>query len=127
MPFTKRILTSEEIEQFKRLYLEENYTAKQLRVLFKLRGAEALKLANSISPDYSRSKNNQNRKLTKYQVIKILISYMRDGVMQKDLAEMYGVSACNICNICNGRAWKHVFQGAKKKYNIEILSIRENA
>lgn len=86
---------------------------------------DACELQRKQTIGYVRSIKNPNRKLTKYQVIKILVERMRDGARQIDLANKYGVSACNISNICAGRHWKHVFQGVKQKYNPEILSVLE--
>jgi transcriptional regulator with XRE-family HTH domain len=115
-------LTEKNKTEFKKLYLE-GWSAAKLARKYNVRTKTALSFAENCTDDYVRSLKNPNRKLTKYQVIKILISTMRDGVMQKDLAVKYGVSASNISNICCGRHWKHIFQGVKEKYNTEILSI----
>ena len=116
-------LSNAQKKEFKELYLNKGWTADRLRVRYGCRTKTAIDFAKECTDDYTRSLKNHNRKLTKYQVIKILISSMRDGIMQKDLADKYKVSACNISSICAGRHWKHIFQGVKEKYNKEILGI----
>lgn len=101
--------------QFKRLYLEECYTMSQLRDKYKIRTKTAIEYVNSFSAEYSRSLKNHKRKLTKYQVIKILIERMKYGTLQRELAKKYGVTDSLISAICNGHHWKHIFQGVKKK------------
>ena len=112
--------------EFKRLYLEEGYTMSQLRAKYKIRTKTAIDYVNSFSAEYSRSLKNHNRKLTKYQVIKILIERMKYGTLQRELAKKYGVTESLISAICNGHHWKHIFQGIKKKYNKEILSLKKD-
>lgn len=114
-----------DLEEFKRLYLEEGRTARQLREHYSIRTKTCLELTHLITPEYTRSLKNCNRKLTKYQVTKMLIERMRDGVKQADLAKKYGIAPCTVSNICAGRHWKHIWQGIKQKYNDEILSVRE--
>lgn len=116
--------TSIDKEKIKHLYIVENKSIDEIRSVFKCRTSIIIDCVKSfMGKENLKSLNNHKRKLTKYQVIKILISTMRDGVMQKDIAKKFNVSACNISNICAGRSWKHLFQGAKKKYNKEVLSI----
>jgi Mor family transcriptional regulator len=91
---------------------------------FKMRGSDACELQKRFIDGYVFSVKNHNRKLSKYQVIKILIEKMKYGARNVDLAEKYGVSPTNIYNICRGFHWKHVFQGVKEKYNKEILSVK---
>lgn len=106
------------------MYLEEGYTMSQLRAKYKIRTKTAIDYVNSFSAEYSRSLKNHNRKLTKYQVIKILIERMKHGTLQRELAKKYSVTDSLISAICNGHHWKHIFQGVKKKYNNEILSLK---
>lgn len=121
-----RYLSDKQKKEFKRLYLEEGYTMTQLRAKYKIRGETAVKYINSVSNEYARSFKNPNRKLTKYQVVKILIERMKYGTLQRELAKKYNVSESRISCICTGRDWKHVFQHVKKKYNNEILSLKTN-
>lgn len=123
----KRILSMTAKDKRRFMELIKNKSVADVARIFKMRLGDACKLQRELTTGYPRSIKNHNRKLTKYQVIKILIKIMRDGAKQKDLAEIYGVSASNISNICAGRHWKHVFQGAKDRYNIEILSIAEKS
>jgi len=123
----RRILSMTPEDKGRFVELLKNKTVADVARIFKMRDGDACQLQHELTTDYTRSTKNHNRKLTKYQVIKILIMIMRDGARQKDLAEIYGVSASNISNICAGRHWKHVFQGAKDRYNIEILSIVEKS
>jgi len=104
----------------------EKHGVRKAAAKFKMKLGHACQLQRDLTDGYVRSLKNHNRKLTKYQVIKILIETMRGEVKQKDLAIKYNVSACNISNICAGRNWKHVFQGVQKKYNSELLSIKKN-
>lgn len=115
-------LSDEEKKEFKHLYLN-GHTATSLARKYKVRNKTALDFINSCSGVYAKSFMNTNRKLTKYQVIKILIERMKYGTLHKDLAKKYGVSDSRISCICTGRDWKHVFQGAKEKYNKEIINI----
>lgn len=117
-------LSEKQKEEFKRLYLEEGYTMSQLRNKYKIRTKTALDFINSVSGEYSLSFKNHNRKLTKYQVIKILIERMKYGTLQRELAEKYNVTDSLISAICNGYHWKHIFQGVKEKYNHETLSLK---
>jgi len=117
-------LSKKQKEEFKRLYLEEGYTMRQLRDKYKIRTKTALDFINSVSGEYSRSFKNHNRKLSKYQVIKILIERMKYGTLQRELAKKYNVSDSIISGICTGRGWKHIFQGVKERYNTELLSIK---
>lgn len=118
-------LSDSEKEEFIKLCKTENITAVAKK--FKMRIGLACKVQRELTPnEYLLSHKNKNRKLTKYQVIRILIEVMRDNAMQKDIAEKYGVAPCTISNICKDRHWKHVFQGAKKRYNKEILSIKSH-
>jgi len=119
-----KYLSKKQKEEFKYLYLEEGYTMSQLRDKYKIRTKTAIEYINSVSGEYSRSFKNHNRKLTKYQVIKILIERMKYGTLQRELAEKYNVSESRISCICTGRDWKHIFQGVKQKYNTEILSLK---
>ncbi len=116
-------MSKKDKKQFKEMCLTHNIEVVANK--FNMRLGDACKLQRELTDGYVRSEKNPNRKLTKYQVIKILIERMRDGAKQIDLANKYHVSACNISNICAGRHWKHVFQGVKNKYNPEILSILE--
>jgi antitoxin component HigA of HigAB toxin-antitoxin module len=118
-------LTESNKKEFKRLYLEENKSASYLAKKFNIRTKTSIDYARTCTDKYVRSFKAPKRKLTKYQVIKILLDRMLYGTKQKDLAEKYCVSPSNISNICAGRHWKHVFQGVKNKYNKEILSINE--
>ena len=122
-----KYLSQKQKEEFKRLYLEKGYTMLELRGKYKIRTQTAIKYINSVSGEYSRSFKNHNRKLTKYQVIKILIERMKYGTLQRELAEKYNVSELRISCIRTGRDWKHIFQGVKQKYNTEILSLKTNA
>ena len=117
------LMSKKDKEQFKKMCL--TYNIEIVANSFNMRLGDACKLQRELTDGYVRSIKNPNRKLTKYQVIKILIERMRDGVKQIDLANKYQVSASNVSNICAGRHWKHVFQGVKEKYNSEILSIPE--
>jgi hypothetical protein len=119
-----KYLSEKQKDEFKRLYTEEGYTMSQLRDKYRIRTKTAIEYINSVSGEYSRSFKNHNRKLTKYQVIKILIERMRYGARQIDLANKYQVSDRNISSICTGRHWKHIFQGVKQKYNTELLYIK---
>jgi len=114
-----------DIKDFSQLYLNEGWTARRLREYYNVRTKTILNLTHLITPEYTRSLKNCNRKLTKYQVTKMLIERMRDGTKQIDLANKYGIAPCNVSNICAGRHWKHIWQGVKEKYNDEILSVRE--
>jgi uncharacterized membrane protein len=116
-------LTEKQKKEILRLYLYEGKTMEYLREKYKIRTETMIELINSASGEYSRSFKNHNRKLSKYQVIKILIERMNYGTLQKDLAKKYGVSESRISCICSGRDWKHIFQGVKKKYNKETISI----
>lgn len=118
-----RQLSDAEKEEFKALHLK-GHSATSLARKYKMRNKTALDFINSCSGEYSKSFMNAKRKLTKYQVIKILIERMKYGTLQKDLAKKYNVSDSRISIICTGREWKHVFQGVKDKYNTEILSIK---
>jgi len=124
-------LSEKRKKEFKKLYLQ-GWTAQELRKRYFIETRTALEFAKECTPEYTRSFKHHNRLLTSYQVKKILIRYMRYGkggrwgggdVTQKELGIEFGVSANTINGICSGRAWKHVFQGFKKKYNTEILSI----
>jgi len=117
-------MTIEDKERFMKMC--ENNDIKKVAANFKMKLGHACQLQRDLTDGYVRSLRNHKRKLTKYQVIKILIETMRGEVKQKDLAIKYNVSACNISNICAGRSWKHVFQGVQKKYNSELLSIKNN-
>lgn len=119
-------LSERQKEEFKKLYLEDGKTMSFLRDKYKIRTKTAIDFINSVSGEYSRSFKNHNRKLTKYQVIKILIERMKYGTLQRELAEKYNVSDSRISCICTGRDWKHIFQGVKEKYNTELLSIKTN-
>lgn len=118
---TLLFMSKEDKKQFKKMCLTHNIAVVAKK--FNMRQGDACKLQRELTDGYVRSIKNPNRKLTKYQVIKILIERIRDGSKQVDLANKYHVSACNISNICAGRHWKHVFQGVKNRYNSEILSI----
>ena len=117
-------LSEKQKKEFKRLYIEKGYTMSELRDKYKIRTKTALEYINSVSGEYSRGFKNHNRKLTKYQVIKILIERMKHGTLQRELAKKYNVSDSRISCICTGRDWKHIFQGVKEKYNTELLSIK---
>ena len=112
-------------EEFKHLYLNKGWNAEQLRKKYKVRTKTVLDLTHTITNENTRSLKNWQRKLTKYQVIKILIERMKYGTLNKDLAKKYSVSESRISSICNGHDWKHVFQGFRKKYNKEILSLKK--
>ena len=115
------LMTKKDKERFRKLCLTNNIEIVANK--FNMRLGDACKLQRELTNGYVRSLKNHNRKLTKYQVIKILIERMRNGAKQIDLANKYNVSESNISNICAGRHWKHVFQGVKEKYNHEILSV----
>lgn len=119
-------LSEKQKKEFKKLYLEDGKTISFLRDKYKIRTKTAIDFINSVSGEYSRSFKNHNRKLTKYQVIKILIERMKYGTLQKDLAKKYNVSDSRISCICNGHDWKHIFQGFQKKYNKEFLSLKKH-
>jgi hypothetical protein len=119
-------LSERQKEEFKKLYLEDGKTMSFLRDKYNIRTKTAIDFINSVSGEYSRSFKNHNRKLTKYQVIKILIERMKYGTLQRELAKKYNVSDSRISCICTGRDWKHIFQGVKEKYNTELLSIKTN-
>lgn len=50
--------------------------------------------------------NNNMAKLTNKQVIEIR-AYLKKGVLQKELAKMYGVSKTSICNINTWKTRRH--------------------
>ncbi len=110
-------------EEFKILYLNGKVGVTELAKKYHVRTKVAVDFAHEITDEYLRSLKNHNRKLSKYQVTKMLVEHMRDGARQIDLSEKYGISASNVSNICAGRHWKHLFQGAKNRYKKEILSI----
>ena len=118
-------LSNKQKKEFIKLYLHNGKTASFLAKKYKIRTKTALTFINKNSGEYSRSFKNHNRKLTKYQVIKILIERMKYGTLQKELASKYGVSDSRISCICTGRDWNHIFQGVRKKYNLEILSLKK--
>ena len=129
-----RELTEKQKTEFMDLYLNKRVGASVLARKYRIRTKKALDFANTLTTDYKRSRQNHDRKLTKYQVIKIIITYAKygnnfsrwnEGITQKELAIKYNIEPCNVNNILHGRSWKHIFQGAKKKYNKEILSITE--
>jgi hypothetical protein len=119
-------LSKKQKEEFTKLYLQDGITMSFLRDKYKISTKTAIDFINSVSGEYSRSFKNHNRKLTKYQVIKILIERMKYGTLQSELAKKYNVSDSRISCICTGRDWKHIFQGVREKYNNELLSLRTN-
>jgi hypothetical protein len=119
-------LSKKQKEEFTKLYLQDGITMSFLRDKYKIRTKTAIDFINSVSGEYSRSFKNHNRKLTKYQVIKILIERMKYGTLQSELAKKYNVSDSRISCICTGRNWKHIFQGVREKYNNELLSLKTN-
>lgn len=125
-------LSKHQKKEFEKLYLKEGWTADRLRKRYGCRTDTAVNFVKEITDDNVRSLKSYNRKLTKYQVIKILITYMKYGrggrwgngeITQKELGLQYGVCENVIHSICTGRHWKHIFQKVKKKYNKEILGI----
>ena len=109
-------LSDIEKEEFKVLYLEKGMTMTELRKRYSVRTKTAMDYINSVSNELPKSFKNHNRKLTKYQVSKILIERIKLGTLQKELANKYNVSESRISCICTGRDWKHVFQEVKDKY-----------
>jgi DNA-binding XRE family transcriptional regulator len=63
-------------------------------------------------------------KLSRMSVKRIIILRLKYGLTQKRIAELFDIHQSTISKIFNGHSWKHLFQGAKKKYNQEILTFK---
>lgn len=61
-------------------------------------------------------------KLSNMSVKRIIILRLKYGLTQRRIAKLFDVDQSTISKMFNGHSWKHLFQGAKKKYNQEILS-----
>jgi hypothetical protein len=121
----RRISSFTDADKRQFIELNQSLNINEIAKHFKMRIGDACTLQRELCNEYALSFKNHNRKITKYQATKILVERLRDGVPQKDLAIKYGIAPCNVSNICAGRSWKHIFQGAKKRYNDEILSIAD--
>jgi Mor family transcriptional regulator len=111
-------------QELKRLYFDEGYNIQDLQRKYRVRTKTILNIVREFTDENTKSLKNWQRKLTRYQVVKILIERMKYGTLQKELAKKYGVSESRISSICTGRDWKHVFQGVRDKYNKETLAIK---
>lgn len=89
-----------------------HYHVKNIYSENKLRGVGAV------------GKNCYLTKLTETSVKKILISRMKGGCSQKEIANRYNVDQSTVSRILRGKTWKHLFQGVKKKYKKEILNLK---
>ena len=61
-------------------------------------------------------------KLSNLSVKRIMVMRLKYGMTQKSIANLFDIDQSTVSNICTGKSWKHLFQGAKEKYNKEILS-----
>lgn len=71
-------------------------------------------LVSGTNADNVRDKMRRGRhksggsKLSEFQVRRIRQLYTDGGYTQKDLAEMFGVSATHVCYVVNREAWRHI-------------------
>ena len=52
-----------------------------------------------------------------------MVMRLKYGMTQQSIANLFDIDQSTVSNICTGKSWKHLFQGAKQKYNKEILKI----
>lgn len=55
-----------------------------------------------------RGEAQHNSKLTEKDVLEIRSRYAAGGVLQRELAQEFGVGCPCICEVISGKAWKHV-------------------
>ena len=119
-------LTQDQIKEIVTLWIDKNMTSKEIAKLYPVNFNHIQRVCKNYIPNdlYIRSYKSGSRKLSAFQVKKILIERLKLGTTYKELGNKYKVSAAAIRLICIGENWKHVFQHCNKKYNTEILSIR---
>jgi DNA-binding XRE family transcriptional regulator len=61
-------------------------------------------------------------KLSNLSVKRIMVMRLKYGMTQITIAKLFDIDQSTVSNICTGKSWKHLFQGAKEKYNKEILN-----
>ncbi len=123
----KNKLTQEKILEIRNIYLTTNRTMEDIGGEFgvnKVYVHRHLKDWGCDDKNQNIGENNKWAKLTKYQVKKIIVTYLKGGITQKKLAEQYNVHQTTIWAICNGKSWKNIFQ-KKRPFNKEIISIKK--
>jgi hypothetical protein len=64
-------------------------------------------MSRYICKGYQRGEDRPHHKLTEDKV-RAILSLLRDGAKQVDLAKQFNVSAVAICRIKKGSLWAHV-------------------
>jgi len=127
-----RALPKNKVDEIRHQYMTTDITMDQLGLKYGV-------TATSISR-YLRGFDCENKKrgtgsvenycnftkLSRMSVKRIIILRLKYGLTQKRIAKLFGVDQSTISKMLNGHSWKHLFQGAKKKYNQEILTFKSD-
>lgn len=115
------------VKEIRTLWIHKNVSSKRIAELYPINPNHVQRVCKPALPrgTCARSLKNKTRKLNANQVRQILYEVLIDRQSRAELAKRYKVKVPTITAIIKGYNWKHVFQGFKKKYNNEILSVEK--
>ncbi len=122
-------LTLKDIEEIRGLYTTSTITMQHLSERYRVTPTTIWRHLKDIGhKNKSRGVGSVEEdcnftKLNRKQARQILLFRLRDGMTQSKIAMRFNVDQSTISNICTGKTWKHLFQGIKKRYNVEQLNI----
>ena len=117
-----------QVKDIQKRYGSSKVTMKELANEFNVTMTTICRLVKDVETDNKKRgtgsiENYCNlTKLSNLSVKRIMVMRLKYGMTQSSIAKLFDIDQSTVSNICTGKSWKHLFQGAKEKYNKEILS-----